>query len=57
MHNGYIPTSLTHAYPRPVPSYGYILNTIHIYYLHPELRIGDWQPDCRFGSGKGAGPL
>jgi len=26
---------------------------IYIYYMHPELRIGN----CRFGSGKGAGPL
>ena len=26
---------------------------IYIYYIHPELRIGD----CPFGSGKGAGPL
>ena len=25
----------------------------YIYYIHPELRIGD----CRSGTGKGAGPL
>ena len=28
-------------------------NHIYIYYIHPELRIGN----CHSGAGKGAGPL
>ena len=31
----------------------HLIETLYIYYIYPELRIGD----CRFGSGKGAGPL
>ena len=30
----------------------YIYINIYVYYIHPELRIGD----CCFGSGKAAGP-